>query len=107
MQFSEKPLLLIEALFMRENRACPLPVLTTSPPQLPLKGPSSLIIKTSALPPGELPEVSTRTLGQAVNSPGFCNKALGSFLYSPLGPGERPVRVRRTAQPKSGQFVFE
>lgn len=106
MRFSEKPLLRIEALSLGENGACPFPVLTTNPSQLPLRGPSSLIIKTSEFSPGELPEVSTPTLGQVVNSPGFCSKALGSFLYSPLGPGEQPVPVRRTAQPKSGQFVF-
>lgn len=92
---------------MGENRTCPSLVLTTNPPQLPLGGgPSSLIIKASGFSPGELPEVSTLTLGPGVNSPAFCIKALGSLLCSPLGPGTRPVPVRRTAHPKSGQFVF-
>lgn len=55
-----KSLFLTEALFMGKDRACLAPVLTVSPPQSPLGGPSSLIIKTSGVSPGELPEVSTQ-----------------------------------------------
>lgn len=94
-----KPLFLIEALFTGENRTCPLPVLTTSRSQLPLRGPSSSIIKTNELSSGELP-------GQAINRPAFCSKALGYLLHSLLGPSGQPVRVGGTAHPKSGQFVF-
>lgn len=55
-----KPLLLPEALLTGENRTCRLPVLTTSGSQLPLRGPSSSIIKTNEMSSGELPGVSTR-----------------------------------------------
>lgn len=69
-----KPLFLIEALFTGENRTCvppaPRQVLATSRSQLPLRGPSSSIIKTNELSSGELP-------GQAINRPAFCSKALG------------------------------